>query len=1170
MNSQDTYLLDQTDLPKKPNDRRFWYQLPGSSQALATALTTEGHDGLILIITKSTQDAHTLTQELRFFLDSQTDPAAGEVDIIHFPDWETLPYDNFSPHEDITSERIRTLYELPRIQRGIVTISHTTLMHRLPPLSFIGGHSLVLEVGQELCIRTMREQLNAAAYRCVDTVFEHGEYAVRGSIMDIFPMGSHHPYRIDLFDEEIDTIRTFDPETQRSIDKTEQVRLLPAREFPLTDDAIAHFKSQFIHRFDVNPKNCPLYQDIQSGLASAGIEYYLPLFFESTATLFDYLPQNTLVFTPNELESACNHFWEEINTRYEQHCVDPQRPIVPPREVFLGSDDCFSALKNFPRITLQEGALETPKPGKVQYALATAPDLTINSKSSIPLNKVKAHIDQVRNDGGRLLLCAESAGRRETLLELLQTIQEHPKSVANWKDFLTSSESFSITVGALNSGFELQTKEGHLSVISESQLFGQRVMQQRRRKKTSDEFTNDNIVKNLTELKEGEPVVHLDHGVGRYLGLQTLTVEDQAQEFLTLEYAKGAKLYVPVASLHLIARYGGVEAAMTPLHKLGSEQWQKEKRKASEKICDTAAELLNIYARRAAREGKQHSIDRSDYELFAAGFPFEETVDQQTAIDAVIQDMESPQPMDRLVCGDVGFGKTEVAMRATFIALQSNLQVAVLVPTTLLAQQHFESFKDRFADWPVKVELLSRFRTNKEQQEVIDQLDKGNLDIVIGTHKLIQKNIKFARLGLVIVDEEHRFGVRHKEQLKSLRSEVDILTLTATPIPRTLNMAMSGIRDISIIATPPAKRLSIKTFVREYHAPVVKEAILRELLRGGQVYYLHNEVKSIEKTADTLRQLVPEARISVAHGQMRERELEQIMSDFYHKRFNVLVCTTIIETGIDIPTANTIIMDRADKLGLAQLHQLRGRVGRSHHQAYAYLLTPHPKAMSQDAVKRLEAIADADDLGAGFTLASHDLEIRGTGELLGDEQSGHIQSIGFTLYMELLDHAVKSIREGKTPDLDKPFEQGPEVNLRLPSLIPDDYIHDVHTRLIMYKRIASASNEAALTELKVEIIDRFGLLPDPLLALFRVTQLKLLAGTLGIAKIDAGPESGRIEFGADPQVHPLVLVKLVQNQPQKYKLEGADRLRFTLPMEERDQRFAAVEQLLDILEKKEP
>ncbi|OHC16527.1 MAG: transcription-repair coupling factor, partial [Pseudomonadales bacterium RIFCSPHIGHO2_01_FULL_64_12] len=887
-------------------------------------------------------------------------------------------------------------------------------------------------------------------------------------------------------------------------------------------------------------------------------EYYLPLFFDETDTLFDYLPSDTQVFSLPGIEQASENFWNDVRNRYEERRVDPERPLVPPAELFLPVEDCFARLKNWPRVVVSQQDVDVGV-GRERFPAQTLPDLAIQAKAQQPM----AALEQFLNDfPGRVLFTAESAGRREVLLELLARLRLKPVEVDGWSAFASGKERLAITIAPLDDG--LQLDEPALALIAESPLFGQRVMQRRRRDKTRGDH-GDAVIKNLTELREGAPVVHIDHGVGRYQGLVTLEIEGQAQEFLLLQYADEAKLYVPVASLHLIARYTGSDDALAPLHKLGSETWQKAKRKAAEQVRDVAAELLDIYARRAARQGYAFKDPQVDYETFAAGFPFEETPDQQAAIDAVREDLLSAKPMDRLVCGDVGFGKTEVAMRAAFIAVHGGKQVAVLVPTTLLAQQHYNSFRDRFADWPVRVEVMSRFKSAKEVQNAITELADGKIDILIGTHKLLQDDVKFSNLGLVIIDEEHRFGVRQKEQLKALRSEVDILTLTATPIPRTLNMSIAGMRDLSIIATPPARRLSVRTFVMEANNPTIKEALLRELLRGGQVYYLHNDVKTIEKCAADLQALVPEARIAIGHGQMRERDLEQVMSDFYHKRFNVLVASTIIETGIDVPSANTIIIERADKFGLAQLHQLRGRVGRSHHQAYAYLLTPPRKAMTDDAQKRLEAIANAQDLGAGFVLATHDLEIRGAGELLGEGQSGQIQAVGFTLYMEMLERAVKAIRKGEQPNLEQPLGGGPEINLRLPALIPEDYLPDVHARLILYKRIANAADEDGLKELQVEMIDRFGLLPEPTKNLVRLTLLKLQAEKLGITKIDAGPQGGRIEFSADTSVDPMVLIKLIQSQPNRYKFEGATLFKFQVPMERPEERFNTLEALLERL-----
>ncbi len=1136
-------------LPKLPGaaGKQHWGNLPGAALSLAVAEAASAAKRFTLLLTADSQSAERLQEELAFF--------APDLPVLHFPDWETLPYDVFSPHQDIISQRIATLYRLPEIKHGVLVVPIATALHRLAPTRFLLGSGLLLDVGQKLDVEGMRARLEAAGYRCVDTVYEHGEFAVRGALIDLFPMGSDTPFRIDLFDDEIETLRTFDPETQRSVDKVESIRLLPAREFPLEKKAVTDFRGRFRERFDVDFRRCPIYQDLASGITPAGIEYYLPLFFEETGTLFDYLPGDTQVFSLPGIEQAAEQFWTDARNRYEDRRVDPERPLLPPADIFLPVEDCFARLKHWPRVVVSQEDVEVGV-GRERFDARPLPDLAIQAKASEPLAALRRFIEEYP---GRVLFSAESAGRREVLLELLARLKLKPIEVAGWKEFTDSRERLAICIAPLDEGLLLDK----IALVAESPLFGQRVMQRRRREKSRD--GGDNVIKNLTELREGAPVVHIDHGVGRYLGLVTMEFDGQAAEFLALMYAEEAKLYVPVASLHLIARYTGSDDALAPLHRLGSETWQKAKRKAAEQVRDVAAELLDIYARRAAREGYAFKDPAADYATFSAGFPFEETPDQQNAIDAVREDMLAAKPMDRLVCGDVGFGKTEVAMRAAFIAVHSGRQVAVLVPTTLLAQQHYNSFRDRFADWPVTVEVMSRFKSAKEVNEAVAKLAEGKIDIVIGTHKLLQDDVRFKDLGLCIIDEEHRFGVRQKEQLKALRSEVDILTLTATPIPRTLNMAVSGMRDLSIIATPPARRLSVRTFVMEQHDSVIKEALLRELLRGGQVYYLHNDVKTIEKCAADLAALVPEARIGIGHGQMHERDLERVMSDFYHKRFNVLVASTIIETGIDVPSANTILIERADKFGLAQLHQLRGRVGRSHHQAYAYLLTPPRKGMTEDAQKRLEAIANAQDLGAGFVLATHDLEIRGAGELLGDGQSGQIQAVGFTLYMEMLERAVKAIRKGEQPNLEQPLGGGPEVNLRVPALIPDDYLPDVHSRLILYKRIASAADEDGLKELQVEMIDRFGLLPEATKNLMRLTLLKLQAEKLGIKKIDAGPQGGRIEFAGDTSVDPLVLIKLIQSAPARYKFEGATQFKLQVPMERPEERFNTLEALLERL-----
>ena len=1145
-------------LPAAAGDKLQWGNLAGAGSAFAIACTAIGDQQPLLVITPDSASANRLTEELAFFLTDQPHIQVGQM-----PDWEILPYDTFSPHQDIISQRLSTLYHLPfageSATKTVLIVPVTTLMHRLCPKSYLLGSSLSLQTGTRFVIDERRNQFEQAGYRCVDSVMEHGEFAIRGAIVDIFPMGADTPYRVDLFDDEIESLRTFDPDTQRSIATVAEIQLLPGHEFPMDKRGIEQFKNSFREQFDVNHRDCPLFQDISGGLVSPGIEYYLPLFFSETATLFDYLPGSTRILVYDTMQPALDHFYADVQARYENRRVDPLRPILAPSRVLMPAEEFYQRLNQFPRVTLCAEPVAT-KAGRFNLHHEALPELTLNARLEQPLAHLQAFIDRVDH----VLLVAESPGRREVLLELLGQNHITPQLCDNWSTFLQTRPALGISIGLLENGLHLPAEQ--IAVIPEALLLGQRV-QQARRRKSDDQQSADQVIRNLTELRIGAPVVHIDHGVGRYRGLETLAVDGQTTEFLTLEYASEAKLYVPVASLHLISRYTGADDELAPLHRLGSEQWSKVRRKAAEKARDVAAELLDIYARREARKGFPFAAPEQNYLAFAAAFPFEETPDQQQTIAAVIADMCAPKPMDRLVCGDVGFGKTEVAMRAAFLAAHAGKQVAILVPTTLLAQQHYESFRDRFADWPVEIEVISRFKSTKAIEGIKERLSEGKLDIIIGTHKLLQGNLQFKDLGLLVIDEEHRFGVRHKEKLKSLRSEVDILTLTATPIPRTLNMAMSGIRDLSIIATPPARRLSVKTFVRQYDQPLVKEAILRELLRGGQVYYLHNQVETIEKAASDLQALIPEARVITGHGQMRERQLEQVMSDFYHKRYNVLVCTTIIETGIDIPNANTIIIHRADKFGLAQLHQLRGRVGRSHHQAYAYLLTPSPKAMTSDAAKRLEAITEAQTLGAGFMLASNDLEIRGAGELLGEGQSGQIQSVGFTLYTEMLERAVTAIRNGQTPNPEQPLNHGTEVNLRLSALLPEDYIHDVHNRLILYKRIAAARNDDDLRQLQVELIDRFGLLPDPAKNLFRQMKLKLAAQLLGIKKLDVNSKEARIEFEEQPNVDPMVIIKLIQSNPATFRLEGSSVFKYIGTMATPEQRFnsteAVLRQLLD-------
>ena len=1132
--------------------RVLWSKLYGDSLPLALASAAQQHDGLVVIVTSDSQEAEQLQRQLDFFCADQA------LDILCFPDWETLPYDSFSPHQDIISERLETLHRLPTLRKGILLVPVATLLQRLPAPEFLDRHSLILNTGDTLNLDAMRGRLEKAGYRCVSQVMEHGEFAVRGSILDLFPMGSTVPYRIDLFDDDIESIRSFEPESQRSLDETGRISLLPAREFPVDDAAITRFRRAWRSQFEGDPQRALIYRDVSAGLIPSGIESYLPLFFEQTASLFDYLPCTSCLVAGEDARTAIEKFREEISERYESLRHDIERPLLPPQRLYLPDDETQAALSVYARIDVQRSEALDEGPAALCFATRVLPDLLVKSRAERPAGALQ---DFLAGFPGRALICAESAGRRETLIAQLKEFGISPRPVDSWKNFRDGSETLAITTAPMEQGTWLTT-EPALIIITEPRLFGERALQQRRRRPKRDA---DVIIRNLTDLHIGAPVVHEDHGVGRYLGLQKLSVGGFEAEFLTLEYAGNDKLYVPVASMHLISRYTGSAPDTAPLHKLGSDHWQKARRKAAQRVHDVAAELLDIYARRAARKGHPAQIDPEEYSAFAGTFPFEETPDQAHAIEAVLEDMVSARPMDRVVCGDVGFGKTEVAMRAAFIATQSSRQVVVLVPTTLLAQQHYQNFCDRFADWPIKIEVLSRFRNKKKQEEIAAGFASGRVDILIGTHKVLQSEIKPRNLGLVIIDEEHRFGVRQKEKLKALRSEVDLLTLTATPIPRTLNMSLSGLRDLSIIATPPAQRLAIKTFICEWNTNIIREACLREITRGGQVYFLHNEVETIDKAARELRELVPEATIKIGHGQMRERDLEQVMLDFYHRRLNILLCTTIIESGIDVPTANTILINRADRLGLAQLHQLRGRVGRSHHRAYAYLVVPPRKAMTDDAIKRIEAIESLEDLGAGFTLATHDLEIRGAGELLGDEQSGQIQEIGFTLYTELLERAVEALKAGREPELEQPLNHGPEVDLHVPALIPDDYLPDVHSRLILYKRIASAADKDELRELQVEMIDRFGLLPDPVKQLFSITELKLMAAPLGIRKIDVGENSGRLMFGSEPNVDPATIIELIQGQPHHYNLDGSDKIRFQFDMANVKNRLAAVDKLLGSL-----
>ena len=1103
---------------------------------------------LILVITATTAAAHNLASELPFFLSEHRE-------ILLVPDWETLPYDNFSPHEDIVSDRLKALSRLPTLETGIVIVSITTLMHRLAPRHFIDAGVLSLKTGDTLNAEQFVRNLTRNGYRSVDTVYEHGEFATRGSLLDVFPMGSDEPLRIDLFDGEIESLRSFDPETQRTAQRLDGIDLLPAREFPLHGDAIERFKIDWYRSFDGDPERCSVFNEVSQGRAPQGAEYYLPLFFDECHSMFDYLPENTPVVMVGNNFSSASRFWDEVNRRFEEYGVDPRRPLVEPRRGFIPVEELYAAIGKHCVLEFRDSndvplhfTLDTYTP----EPFASEDDFrNVSGVGKLSL-LLKAHESTV-------LLSVESAGRREIMLESLAKEGLEAQPVESWGDFLASGAPLGITVTDITR--PLFTSPAEPALISEDQLFGQRVAQKRRRK-TSEETDTQAIIRDLTELRAGLPVVHLEHGVGRYIGLEKLTIEGHDAEFLLLEYANNDKLYVPVGSLHLISRYAGGDQDTAPLHRLGTEQWTKARKRASERASDVAAQLLEVYAKREARKGYAHTLDEEAWELFCSSFTFEETPDQAAAIEAVRQDMCAEKVMDRLVCGDVGFGKTEVAMRAAFIAAQNHKQVAVLVPTTLLAQQHYNNFNDRFAGWPITVEVVSRFKTAKDILAVSQRLQAGEIDILVGTHKLLQTDFGFKDLGLLIIDEEHRFGVKQKEAIKALRAEVDILTMTATPIPRTLNMALGGLRDLSVIATPPAKRLSIKTFIREHNIGLVKEAILRETLRGGQVYYLHNEVKTIEETARKLSELAPDLSFGVAHGQLREQELERVMTDFYHQRHNVLVCSTIIETGIDVPNANTIIIDRADKFGLAQLHQLRGRVGRSHHQAYAYLLTPPRSVLTSDAEKRLEAIESAGALGAGFMLASHDLEIRGAGELLGDEQSGQIEQVGFSLYLEMLNRAVESLRKGEIPDVDAPLETGTEIKMHLPALIPDDYLPNISTRLVLYKRIAQAQGTEALKDIQVEMIDRFGLLPEATKQLFIQAEIRLRAQALGISEVDVGDAGGSVKFESTTPVPVNALIGLLQSNPKEFKLAGSDTLRFIRELESGEARRHYIEKLM--------
>jgi transcription-repair coupling factor (superfamily II helicase) len=1092
---------------------------------------------LLLVLCASAQVAQRLSEEVRW--------ADSSLSVDLFPDWETLPYDHFSPHQDLVSERLLALYRLLQKQTHIFIAPVTTAAHRLAPLAFHAAHTFSITKGQTFNLDAMRAQLTLAGYAHVTQVVAPGEYCVRGGLIDLYPMGASLPYRIDLFDDEIESIKQFNTDSQRTLFPVNEIRLLPAREFPTDENARTFFRKKFREVFEGDPSRCALYKDMGNGVIAGGIEYYTPLFFEKTTTLFDYIAADAITFEHGDLVGALGQFEADTQARYKLMRGDLSRPCLSPPQIFVPKDDFLGVLKTYSRFQIK------PQPEATSSITRAAPDIAVDRKAGDLLEKFKQLLD--RPSAPKVLLCAESNGRRETLADMLREHHTAPQVFETFSEAIASNAKFALITSPLYVGFEIPA--AHLIVLTETELYATTARRAQRKRGTQSNV--DGMLKDLAEVKVGDPVVHQEHGIGRYCGLVSLDMGEGASEFLQIDYANDAKLYVPVGSLHLISRYSGTDPDQAPLHTLGSGAWEKAKKRAAAQARDTAAELLNLYAKRAARKGLSCKFDSGSYESFAAGFPFEETADQAAAIHAVIQDLISDKPMDRLVCGDVGFGKTEVALRAAFVALMDGRQVAILVPTTLLAEQHFQTFRDRLAEFPVKVAELSRFRTPKEVVAALEGLENGTIDLVIGTHKLIQPDVKFKRLGLVIIDEEHRFGVRQKEQMKKLRSEVDVLTLTATPIPRSLAMSLEGLREFSVIATAPQKRLAIKTFVVPYSEGIIREAALRELKRGGQIYFLHNDIATIENVREKLETLLPEARIRVGHGQMGERDLEAVMRDFYHQRFQILLCSTIIETGIDVASANTIIINRADKFGLAQLHQLRGRVGRSHHQAFAYMLTPPTEALSNIAKKRLEAISMMEELGSGFYLAMHDLEIRGAGEVLGDKQSGEMQEVGFSLFSDMLNQAVKALKSGKEPDMDEPLGVTTEVNLHTPALLPSDYCPDVHERLVLYKRLANCESADEVSGLKEELIDRFGDLPEQTKALIAAHELRLLAKPLGIKKVDCARERTIIHFKAKPNFEPIRLINMVQKDG-RYRFAGQDKLRIEKPCKSLDEQIVTM------------
>ena len=1119
----------------KPGNRFAIPPVHGSADAFVLAQAAQelkARGQMLVVVVANATDAQRLLDEIPWF--AGNDDQAPRCHLL--PDWETLPYDAFSPHQDLVSARLATLHDVKNGQCDVLIVPATTALLRMAPPSFLAAYTFFFKQGETLDEAKLKEQLTLAGYSHVAQVMSPGEYAVRGGLIDLFPMGSPLPYRLDLFGDTIETIRTFDADTQRSLYPVREVRLLPGREFPMDEAARTAFRGRWREEFEGDPSRSPIYKDIGNGVPAAGIEYYLPLFFDETATLFQYLPPQATFALVGDIDAAIRRFWNDTEARYKFLRADRERPLLEPHRLFLTSEDFFTLAKPHARWVIQGD-------GVASEICAPLPDIAVNRRTEDPLTNLRGWLLQT---GKRVLICADSAGRRETLQQYFSEFGLQVTLCENYADFVTADAKVMLGIAPLHAGFALSEELGDLAFVTETELYAGAGRRAGRRKQEAVTQV-DAMVRDLSELKIGDPVVHINHGIGRYMGLISMDLGEGETEFLHLEYAKETKLYVPVSQLHVISRYSGTSPEDAPLHTLGSGQWEKAKKKAAQQVRDTAAELLNLYARRAAREGHAFQYSARDYEAFAESFGFEETPDQSAAINAVIADMTSGRPMDRLICGDVGFGKTEVALRAAFVAVMGGKQVAILAPTTLLAEQHAQTFADRFADWPVKIAELSRFRTGKEVSAAIKGIADGSIDIVIGTHKLLSNEVKFSRLGLVIIDEEHRFGVRQKEALKALRAEVDVLTLTATPIPRTLGMALEGLRDFSVIATAPQKRLAIKTFVRREDDSVIREACLRELKRGGQVYFLHNEVETIENRKAKLEELLPEARIGVAHGQMHERELEKVMRDFVTQRYNILLCTTIIETGIDVPTANTIVMHRADKFGLAQLHQLRGRVGRSHHQAYAYLLVHDVQGLTKQAQRRLEAIQQMEELGSGFYLAMHDLEIRGAGEVLGENQSGEMLEVGFQLYSDMLNEAVRALKNGKEPDLAAPLSTTTEINLHVPALLPQDYCGDVHERLSLYKRLANCKKAAGIDELQEELIDRFGKLPEPARALIETHRLRIAAEPAGIVKIDAHAESAVLQFQPNPPIDAMRIIELVQKN-RNVKLSGQDKLRITANM----------------------